>query len=583
MKPVPWKTKNEGKAPPPGEEQQFLRWSWAVAAIAFLLFTIGVWNQPFVGFETRFALFAKEMLRHGVSFFPTTYGKPYPDYPVTSTLAIYFFAKTFGFLNKFIAILPTALASAGVVAVTFLLLVRSSLQWAIATICFELMTFTYLMESRSISLDQMVSLITLTSFYVAYRSETTLLKWEYFWLISLFIAGFLVRGPIGTILPAAAIGSYFGVTKNFRKALIFGLIAFAIILIMWLAQLGLAWHQEGRGFVNEVIRMQVTERMNLEDSQPFYYYFTSSFGGFAPTFPLFILVSLTFLFYRKSLTGSVGYVLMLGLIGWVVVVMLGLSIPHTKKIRYLLPIIPPLCAVASYPFAVEVLPRLKGFLKSFFFIFPFLLIVVLLYGETLVAHKGIDVSQQVLWALLALTLLQLVSAMSFLLSSLRLYQTGLICVSAAFASWFSIVLVVEPTLNKLHDTSMFVAQAEWVRSQHVAPLAFYKIAKDAMAIKYMVHLDRDELPYFTATEEGLKDLPKPIYILMEKSAKDKLSLEVSSKIQVLVSGKFDDKTNLNLVFWPARNSDGMSPVELHLSDRLIKGGEFRNEVPPWND
>ena len=442
------------------QEQRFLRWSGIVAIIAFLTFSVGIWNQPFIDFETRFALFAKEMLRNGISFFPTTYGKPYPDYPVTSTLAIFLFAKLFGLFNKFIAVLPTIFASTGIVALTFLLLVRSSLNWAIATICFEWITFTFLMQSRTISLDQMVSLITLASFYVAYQSQISPFKRERLWLVLLFIAGFLVRGPIGIIIPAAVIGSYFCITKNFRNALTWGLIALATILIMWLAQLGLAWRQEGLGFVQAVIRMQVTERMNLVDYQPFYYYFLSSFGSFAPTYPLFAIVSIIFLFYRKSLTGSVGYVLMLGLISWVVVIMFGLSIPHTKKFHYLLPIVPPLCAISSYPFAVEALPRLKVFLKSFLSIYPILLLVILMYGEKLLANKGIDVRQQVSWAVIALVLMQLASVMTLLLRSLLPYQTGLIFGAAALASWFCIVLVVEPTLNKLHDTSIFVAQAE---------------------------------------------------------------------------------------------------------------------------
>jgi hypothetical protein len=182
----------------------------------------------------------------------------------------------------------------------------------------------------------------------------------------------------------------------------------------------------------------------------------------------------------------------------------------------------------------------------------------LLYEKKSIEHKGIDINQQVSWAVIALLLLQLVSAMSFLLRSLRPYQTGLICGSAALASWFSIILVVEPTLNTLHDTSMFVAEAEHIRIQHAAPLAFYKIAKDGMAIKYIVNLDKDELPYFPITEKDLKDLPKPVYILMEESTKDKLSEDISDSIQVLVSGKFDDKTDLSLVFWPARNDNGVS-------------------------
>ena len=139
------------------EEVRYLRWGVAVAILAFLSFTIGIWDQAFVDFETRFALFAKEMLRHGISLFPTTYGKPYADYPVTSTLLIYICAHISGFFNKFIAVLPTALASTGIVTLTFLLLVRRSFAWAFVAICFEWMSFTFLMEARSISLDQMIS------------------------------------------------------------------------------------------------------------------------------------------------------------------------------------------------------------------------------------------------------------------------------------------------------------------------------------------------------------------------------------------------------------------------------------------
>ena len=38
-------------------------------------------NREFISSETCLALFAQEMLRNGPSFFPTTYGTPYPDYP----------------------------------------------------------------------------------------------------------------------------------------------------------------------------------------------------------------------------------------------------------------------------------------------------------------------------------------------------------------------------------------------------------------------------------------------------------------------------------------------------------------------
>ncbi|HLB57816.1 MAG TPA: hypothetical protein VJL60_03275, partial [Gammaproteobacteria bacterium] len=53
--------------------------------LGLIIFTIGLSHQEVITFEARFYLFALEMWRHGLSFFPTTYEQPYPDYPVTST------------------------------------------------------------------------------------------------------------------------------------------------------------------------------------------------------------------------------------------------------------------------------------------------------------------------------------------------------------------------------------------------------------------------------------------------------------------------------------------------------------------
>ncbi|MGB5180232.1 MAG: hypothetical protein WBP44_16065, partial [Gammaproteobacteria bacterium] len=46
--------------------------------ICLLLFITGIWNQGYIGFETRFALFAREMFADGPGWFPTSYGQPYP-------------------------------------------------------------------------------------------------------------------------------------------------------------------------------------------------------------------------------------------------------------------------------------------------------------------------------------------------------------------------------------------------------------------------------------------------------------------------------------------------------------------------
>lgn len=521
-----------------------------VAAVAFLSFVIGTWDQPFIDFETRFALFAKEMLRHGVSFFPTTYGQPYPDYPVTSTLLIYGLARLSGVFNKFVAVLPTAIATTGVVVLTFRLLVRSSPVWAIAAVCFEWMTFTFVKEGRSISLDQMVSLVTLTSFYVAYRSEQAVKPRLGWWLLPLCVLGFLIRGPIGVILPAAAAGSYYLVCGRFVRVLKLGVAAVVVMGSLWLLQLGIAWQQGGEDLVQAIVRMQVTERMNLEDYQPFHYYFTSSLGNFAPTFPIFVLVVLGLAAYRPTLGHPAERLLVLGLLAWVAVIMVGLSIPHTKKARYLLCIVPPLCAIASFPLATFAMPRLRRTLLAWLGILPGLLMAVLWYAKEQATPPLVDVVASLWPATAALTALQILAVSSFALRALPSRQVALLCGTAALASWLSWVMVAEPALIRLHDTSSFVVQAERSREQATAPLAFYRIGKDGMAIKYMVNLEADEFPRFPASEGDLRDLPRPIYVLMESATQQQLSREIAAQLRPVHGGRFD-KTTLDLLYWPA--------------------------------
>ena len=92
-------------------------------SLLILLFGVIVFTllaaPEFINFDARFALFAQEMLRNGPSFFPTTYGTPYPDYPAASTFLIYLASLPFGRVTPFTAVLPTAVAAALVLVVTY--------------------------------------------------------------------------------------------------------------------------------------------------------------------------------------------------------------------------------------------------------------------------------------------------------------------------------------------------------------------------------------------------------------------------------------------------------------------------------
>ena len=95
------------------------RQSLGLGVLGLLLFIAGSWHQSIIGFDSRFVLFAQEMLRHGPGFFPTTYGQPYADYLATSTLLTWLLSLPLGQVTSLTAWLPTAMASALIVTLVY--------------------------------------------------------------------------------------------------------------------------------------------------------------------------------------------------------------------------------------------------------------------------------------------------------------------------------------------------------------------------------------------------------------------------------------------------------------------------------
>ena len=116
------------------------RQSLLLGLLALLLFIAGNWNQAIIGFDSRFVLFAQEMLRHGPSFFPTTYGQPYADYLATSTLLTWLFSLPLGQVTSLTAWLPTAIASALIVILVYRLTAPYSPRWGLLSVAMLLLS-----------------------------------------------------------------------------------------------------------------------------------------------------------------------------------------------------------------------------------------------------------------------------------------------------------------------------------------------------------------------------------------------------------------------------------------------------------
>jgi 4-amino-4-deoxy-L-arabinose transferase-like glycosyltransferase len=198
--------------------------SLLIFLIGVTVFTIGL-GPEFLGLDARFGMFAQEMLRNGPAFFPTTYGRPYPDYPATSTFLIYLVSLPFGKVTPFTAILPTAITSALILVVIYRIGAIYSRQWGLFAALLALFTIKFFNLSRSISTDQYTSLATALCFYLAY-SAAVYNKRKRLWFIPLlFAASFAFRGPIGLVIPAAVVCAYYLFERNFKLFAVMALVA----------------------------------------------------------------------------------------------------------------------------------------------------------------------------------------------------------------------------------------------------------------------------------------------------------------------------------------------------------------------
>ncbi|PHN53665.1 glycosyltransferase [Pseudomonas sp. ICMP 8385] len=514
------------------------RQSWGLGLLALLLFIAGNWNQAIIGFDSRFVLFAQEMLRHGPGFFPTTYGQPYADYLSTSTLLTWLLSLPLGRVTSLSAWLPTAVASAFIVVLVYRLTAPYSQRWALLSIALLLLSSTFISETRAVSLDQMLAAVTLGVFYLGYAHDHFASARRLPWLLLLLLLGFAIRGPIGLVIPTGVLCSYYLLNRQWRRLFSVGLLALALLgacvgLLLLLAKLS-----GGETFMQDVIRMQFLGRLDgREGSSSGWYYFTSSLGNYALAYPLALLTLLALLLSGRR-TEQSGWPLLLGCMAAGLMVMVGLSIPEAKKARYVLPMLPMVAIIAAYPFQRadgRLFQGLRGLMLGVWALTPGLLI-----GALLVARQRFGAQLEHFQGVLGLLIgLQVLSA--GLLLKWRWRPVGpAFC--AVLAVWGVYILVVEPLERRLYDTRTFSREAHALIQQHPAPLVLHGLGKDAKAIKFMVNVTCDRVPLFTQAPADLAALPAPAWLVMDKADFERLDAPRWRGLTPVLTGPFDKNT-----------------------------------------
>ncbi|MFL1416731.1 ArnT family glycosyltransferase [Pseudomonas fildesensis] len=523
------------KAQPPLLTATIRRQSLGLGLLALLLFIAGNWHQAIIGFDSRFVMFAQEMLRHGPGFFPTTYGQPYADYLATSTLMTWLLSLPLGQVTSFTAWLPTSIASALIVTLVYRLTAPYSPRWGLLSVAMLLLSSTFISETRAVSLDQMLAAVALAVFYLGYAHDHFGAGKRLHWVYLLLIVGFAIRGPIGLVIPTGVLCSYYLINRQWRQLFSFGLLALALLgacvgLLLLLAKLS-----GGEDFMQDVIRMQFLGRMDgSEGSSSVLYYFTSSLGNYALAYPVALLVLLAVaLGGRRAPDPALKLVLYCAAAG--LLVMLGLSVPQAKKARYVLPMLPMAAIIAAYPFQVaqgRMFAWLRGLMLGVWTLLPALLAIGLIVARRRYPEQlG---SLQLIFGILGV--LQVLALLALFKSRLRPAGPAL---AAVLALWTTYIVVVEPLERSLYDTRTFSLNVQAHIKQEPAPVVLHALGKDAKAIKFMVNLDCDRVPLFTQLPADLAPLQGPAWVVMSEADFEGLKDPRFSAITPTFTGEFD--------------------------------------------
>ena len=482
----------------------------------------------FIGFQARFGLFAQEMFRHGPSFFPTT-----------SIFLGYLVARLFGQVTPLTAILPTSITSALILAFIYRIGAIRSRKWGLAAVLLALFTVEFFTASRGIGLDQYVSLATVVSFYLVYSADCYGRRQRLGWLPLTWILGFALRGPIGLVLPVAVVCAYYLWDGRFR-ALILTVVSASVTLAVCLAGLlAAAKAQGGDQLMRAVLEAEVTGRIH-DRGHGFTYYWFRCLRSYAVSYPLAILVVVCR--FRDILRRRSDDDKLLGSLGvWVLIVLVGLSIPTAKKTRYVLPLVPALSLISAY-LLVDVSPQgillgaRKGFLRFCSLCPPFVALAVLaifLYARWFQpAWQAHYVAVLCLLALLVLLVRKDVAKwpgrpdrdMVLLVIGVAVF----VIVAAGIA---------DPLSYSLEKSGPFVRQIEALHEATPGTIVFVRVGPDAEDIKFTVNLSKPLEPQFVSSLDPLWNAPGTHYVIAKEDVFRALPADERRQTQLLARGK----------------------------------------------
>lgn len=489
--------------------------SLIVFILGLIAYTIGLYGLEFIKIDIRYALFVSEIKQYGIGLYPTLYGKPYTDYNSLGVLLMYLFSLGGAYINMFTTVLPGAIISSFTLVLTYLIGARISKQLGLYAVMLTFFSVTYMTIVRSPSLDVYVVFASTISFYLVYTADIDK-KGKRLLLIPLcFLFGFLFRGMLGLMIPAAVVFGYYLVNKNWKKCIIFAFVSVFLAILFSVIFLFLSYVDGGKELVKCVLYNQILDRVRSNDYC--LYYFLDGLGVYALTFPLGMLV---LIFYLKKIFKSFRtnndrmMHFIISVSAWMIIILVLMSIPGAKNPRYVISMIPAAALLGAIVFVNPDKFLAFEYFKKFFFlvckIAPFLILIAFIVALITLNILGIHVPFNAITTIIILIILSI--SVIYCVRKFKEERLSFrLCLIGTFVMISIQALLVDPINQRAEGSKEFVQKVEALSAKDNSDIWFFDFGPDGDEMKYLVNITEDKrfIPNFINLFVAGLDMPVP--------------------------------------------------------------------------
>lgn len=217
-------------------------------------------------------------------------------------------------------------------------------------------------------------------------------------------------------------------------------------------------------------------------------------------------------------------------IGWMSIILIGLSIPADKKMRYILPMAPALALIGSYLWSGllhnNYLRILKNILNWFCFFIPIFALIVLVFLKQKLIAMHINYS-------LLVWMLVIMQCAMVMMRKREIVILGLAALTFVLIN----IMVVEKINVTVNKTKKFVITIESIRAQRHANLAFFQEGADGLPIKYVINMTTDEKPIYLKNPQELQTLKSPSIVIVGQENLSHIPQATLKKFTIISYGK----------------------------------------------